>query len=67
MTLLWKFLKEEEGQDLTEYSLLMAFVALTSAALFLGAARVSRASARPPTASSLRPTATSAAVRPPTA
>ena len=44
MTLLWKFLKEEEGQDLTEYSLLMAFVALTSAALFWAPARVSRAS-----------------------
>jgi Flp pilus assembly pilin Flp len=31
---LWK---EEQGQDLIEYTLLMAFVALASAALFLGA------------------------------
>ena len=37
MTFLWNFLKEEEGQDLIEYSLLMAFVALASAALFIGA------------------------------
>ena len=37
MTLLRNFWKEEEGQDLIEYSLLMAFVALASAALFLGA------------------------------
>ena len=31
---LWK---DEQGQDLIEYTLLMAFVALASAALFLGA------------------------------
>lgn len=31
------FVKEEQGQDLIEYTLLMAFVALASAALFLGA------------------------------
>ena len=31
------FWKDEQGQDLIEYSLLMAFVALASAALFLGA------------------------------
>ena len=31
------FLTEEQGQDLIEYTLLMAFVALASAALFLGA------------------------------
>jgi Flp pilus assembly pilin Flp len=30
-------LKEEAGQDLIEYTLLMAFVALASAALFIGA------------------------------
>lgn len=30
---LWQ---EEQGQDLIEYTLLMAFVALASAALFLG-------------------------------
>src|SRR5258708_4668031 len=37
MTFLKSFLKEEEGQDLIEYTLLMAFVALASAALFIGA------------------------------
>lgn len=31
---LWK---DEQGQDLIEYTLLIAFVALASAALFLGA------------------------------
>lgn len=31
---LWK---EDSGQDLIEYTLLMAFVALASAALFIGA------------------------------
>lgn len=31
------FYKDEQGQDLIEYTLLMAFVALASAALFLGA------------------------------
>jgi len=31
------FLIDESGQDLIEYTLLMAFVALASAALFLGA------------------------------
>jgi len=37
MTLLRNLWKEEQGQDLIEYTLLMAFVALASAALFLGA------------------------------
>jgi len=32
-----RFLKDESGQDLIEYTLLMAFVALASAALFIGA------------------------------
>ena len=32
-----QFLKDEQGQDLIEYTLLIAFVALASAALFLGA------------------------------
>lgn len=32
-----QFLADESGQDLIEYTLLMAFVALASAALFLGA------------------------------
>lgn len=31
---LWR---DEQGQDLIEYTLLMAFVALASAALFIGA------------------------------
>jgi Flp pilus assembly pilin Flp len=31
------FWVDEQGQDLIEYTLLMAFVALASAALFLGA------------------------------
>jgi Flp pilus assembly pilin Flp len=31
------FLADESGQDLIEYTLLMAFVALASAALFMGA------------------------------
>jgi Flp pilus assembly pilin Flp len=35
--LLKSLVKEERGQDLIEYTLLMAFVALASAALFIGA------------------------------
>jgi Flp pilus assembly pilin Flp len=35
--LLRSFWNDEQGQDLIEYTLLMAFVALASAALFLGA------------------------------
>jgi len=31
-----RFLREEEGQDLIEYTLLLGFVALASAALFIG-------------------------------
>ena len=31
------FVKDEQGQDLLEYSLLMAFIALTSAAIFINA------------------------------
>jgi Flp pilus assembly pilin Flp len=37
MTYLQNFWKDEQGQDLIEYTLLMACVALASAALFLGA------------------------------
>ena len=37
MTILKTFLREESGQDLIEYTLLLAFVALASAALFIGA------------------------------
>jgi Flp pilus assembly pilin Flp len=33
------FLSEDDGQDLIEYSLLMAFVALASASLFLRAGK----------------------------
>jgi Flp pilus assembly pilin Flp len=36
MQLLRNFLADDNGQDLIEYSLLMAFVALASAALFIG-------------------------------
>jgi Flp pilus assembly pilin Flp len=36
MNLLKNFLREEDGQDLVEYSLLLAFVCLASAALFIG-------------------------------
>jgi Flp pilus assembly pilin Flp len=35
--LLSMFLADDNGQDLIEYTLLMAFVALASAALFIGA------------------------------
>jgi Flp pilus assembly pilin Flp len=34
---LTSFLSDEQGQDLIEYTLLLAFVALASAALFIGA------------------------------
>ena len=37
MTFLRNLWNDEQGQDLIEYTLLMAFVALASAALFLGA------------------------------
>lgn len=37
MTLLRNLWQDEQGQDLIEYTLLMAFVALASAALFIGA------------------------------
>ena len=39
MTILRNLWNEEQGQDLIEYTLLMAFVALASAALFLGAGK----------------------------
>jgi Flp pilus assembly pilin Flp len=39
MSMFIKFWREEEGQDLIEYTLLLAFVALASAALFIGAGR----------------------------
>jgi Flp pilus assembly pilin Flp len=37
MTFLNNLWNDEQGQDLIEYTLLMAFVALASAALFIGA------------------------------
>jgi Flp pilus assembly pilin Flp len=37
MTFLRNLWNEEQGQDLIEYTLLLAFVALASAALFIGA------------------------------
>ena len=36
-SLLTRFWNDDQGQDLIEYTLLMAFVALASAALFIGA------------------------------
>jgi len=40
MSGLWnQFLRDEDGQDLIEYTLLLAFVALSSAALFMNAGR----------------------------
>ena len=39
MTYLRRFWNDEQGQDLIEYTLLLAFVALASAALFLGAGK----------------------------
>ena len=35
--LLVRFIREEQGQDLVEYTLLLAFVCLASAALFINA------------------------------
>jgi Flp pilus assembly pilin Flp len=37
MTVIKNVWQDEQGQDLIEYTLLMAFVALASAALFIGA------------------------------
>ena len=34
-----RFIREEQGQDLVEYTLLLAFVCLASAALFIGAGK----------------------------
>jgi Flp pilus assembly pilin Flp len=39
MLTLKQFWTDESGQDLIEYTLLMAFVALASAALFIGAGK----------------------------
>lgn len=37
MNTLTNFLRDEQGQDLIEYTLLLAFVCLASAALFISA------------------------------
>jgi Flp pilus assembly pilin Flp len=37
MNFIYRFWENEEGQDLIEYTLIMAFVAIASAGLFLGA------------------------------
>jgi Flp pilus assembly pilin Flp len=37
MEILQRFLKDEQGQDLIEYTLLMAFIALALAAIFTSA------------------------------
>lgn len=37
MNTLLRFLRDEDGQDLIEYTLLMAFIALASAAIFVSA------------------------------
>jgi Flp pilus assembly pilin Flp len=37
MNTLLRLVREEEGQDLIEYTLLMAFIALASAAIFINA------------------------------
>jgi Flp pilus assembly pilin Flp len=39
MELFNNFWNDDQGQDLIEYTLLMAFVALASAALFIGAGK----------------------------
>jgi Flp pilus assembly pilin Flp len=36
---LHRFLLDEQGQDLIEYTLLMAFIALASAAIFMNAGK----------------------------
>ena len=37
MQLLRQFLQDQQGQDLIEYTLLLAFIALASAAIFINA------------------------------
>jgi Flp pilus assembly pilin Flp len=37
INLLKRLVRDEQGQDLVEYTLLLAFVCLASAALFIGA------------------------------
>jgi Flp pilus assembly pilin Flp len=37
LSLIYRFIREEQGQDLVEYTLLLAFVCLASAAMFVNA------------------------------
>jgi Flp pilus assembly pilin Flp len=37
--MIMRFVKDEQGQDLIEYTLLMAFIALASAAIFINAGK----------------------------
>lgn len=37
--MIMRFVKDEQGQDLIEYTLLMAFIALASAAVFTNAGK----------------------------
>lgn len=39
MRQIYDFLNDEQGQDLIEYTLLMAFIALASAAVFVNAGK----------------------------
>jgi Flp pilus assembly pilin Flp len=39
--MMMNFLRDEQGQDLIEYTLLLAFVAIASAALFINAGGIS--------------------------
>jgi Flp pilus assembly pilin Flp len=39
ITILKRFLRDEQGQDLIEYTLLLAFVCLASAVLFISAGK----------------------------
>jgi Flp pilus assembly pilin Flp len=55
-TLLNGLLNDEQGQDLIEYTLLMAFVALASAALFIGSGGSIKGIWAPRIRSSRRPT-----------
>jgi Flp pilus assembly pilin Flp len=43
-----RFLHDEQGQDLVEYALVVAFITLASAALFLGDGPSVPANTRPP-------------------
>ena len=42
MLQVYRFLESEEGQDMVEYSLLLAFVALAGAAMYIGIGQSTR-------------------------